>query len=102
MATLDELITPRNIAIAGVGAGALTAVVLRRYGGDILGQEISTEKAVSAVALIGGVGGGIAQLLTGARLSGVEGDTVPVKSLILPISLMIVGSSVGAFTLPNE
>lgn len=63
---------------------------------------LPTEVAATAFGLVMGVGGGVAQLLAGRRLSGVSGDRVSLRSFALPFVASTVGAIGGAYLLPSS
>jgi len=63
-------------------------------------SEISTEQASVAFGLLAGVGGGLAQLIAGRRLSNVTGETVKTTSLLLPVLVGGLSTAAAAFLLP--
>lgn len=62
--------------------------------------EISTEQAVTFFALTAGIGGGLAQILAGRRLSQVPGDTVPLRKLIIPTAVAGLSTAIAPILLP--
>jgi len=66
------------------------------------GYQIPTELATTAFGLLGGVAGGMAQLIVGRRLSNANSDTLPLYALGFPIGLSFIGTLAGAFLVPKE
>lgn len=65
------------------------------------GLVVPTEFGTTLFGLIAGVGGAVSNLVAGQRLSGVVGDTIPLRTLALPVGISIVASAGAAFLLPS-
>lgn len=65
------------------------------------GYTIPTETATTAFGLIGGIGGGLAQIIVSRNLSERTGDRVRIRDLAIPIGLSIVGTVVAATLVPG-
>ena len=63
---------------------------------------LPTEVAATAFGLLMGVGGGVAQLIAGRRLSGVSGDTIGLRNFSIPLLAATVGAIGGAFLIPSS
>lgn len=63
--------------------------------------RIPTEQASVAFGLLAGIGGGIAQLIAGRRLSNLDTDTISVGQLALPVLLGGGSTALAAFLLPS-
>lgn len=100
---IQSVATPRNIAIAGVGIVAAGALVTRGLTDtNLTALDLTTEQATSAFAIMAGVGGAAGQLLAANRLSGIDNETVPLTSLLLPVGVAIGGSVVATRFLPGD
>lgn len=62
---------------------------------------VDTEIAVTSFQLASGVFGGLAALVAARRLAKVGSDTIPVRSLIVPITVAGVSTVLGALLLPG-
>jgi len=69
---------------------------------SLIPREISTEQASVAFGLLAGVGGGIAQLIAGRRLSGVDSETIPTANLLIPVVVGGASTAAAAFLLPKS
>jgi hypothetical protein len=65
------------------------------------GYAVSTEFGTTLFGLIAGVGGAISNLVAGQRLSGLRNDTLPLRTIALPVAISIVASAGSAFLLPS-
>jgi len=65
------------------------------------GLAVSTEFGTTLFGLVAGVGGAIANLVAGQRLSGISGDTISLRSIALPVGISIAASAGAAFLLPG-
>jgi len=63
---------------------------------------LPTEVAATAFGLLMGVGGGVAQLIAGRRLSSVSGETINLSSFSIPLLAATVGAVGGAFLVPSS
>lgn len=68
---------------------------------NIQDGQIPTEQASVAFGLLAGVGGGLAQVIAGRQLSNVPGDTIPIRSLALPIVLAGGSTALAAYLIPS-
>lgn len=66
------------------------------------GYEVSTEMATTLFGLVAGVGGAIANLVAGGRLSDVTSDTIPLRTLAVPVGISIAASAGAAFLIPRD
>jgi hypothetical protein len=62
---------------------------------------VSNELAATAFGLLAGVGGGLAQLIAGQRLSKRNDGTIPLRTLAVPVGLSIAGTIAGAVLVPS-
>jgi len=67
-------------------------------GGDVI---VPTELATTLFGILGGIGGALAQLVAGQRLSTVEGEGVSGKALMPSILVNIAGTVASAFLVPT-
>jgi hypothetical protein len=68
----------------------------------VIPREIPTEQAAVAFGLLAGVGGGAAQWIAGRRLSGYQGDSLPIGNLVIPVLVGGVSTAAAAFLLPTQ
>lgn len=62
---------------------------------------VDTEIAVTSFQLASGVFGGLSALVAARRLSRLSTDTIPARSLIVPIAVAGISTVIGAFLLPT-
>lgn len=77
--------------------------VVQNAGGQwpgVLGRAISTELAVTAFQLAGGVFGGLAAIIASRRLEGIGGN-IPLGRLAIPVAVAGVSTVIGALLLPS-
>lgn len=100
---LGELITPTNIAVAGLGIGIATIAAAKRSGfSSIGGVELPTEQALTSYSLVSGIGGAAAQIIAGRQLSQVPNETVSLGSIAAPVAISIGATAFSAFLLPSQ
>ena len=64
--------------------------------------RVPTEQAAVAFGLLAGVGGALAQVIAGRRLSEVSNDTIPVRNLAIPVLVGGGSTALAAFLLPTQ
>jgi len=92
-----------------IGGAALVVVGLLAYGARIYGvpvsgvlnQTISTENALTMYTTFAGIGGFLANIIASSLISTVEGDTVQIGAIILPVAVQITGAVIAAATFPS-
>lgn len=92
------------IGIVAVAVTGLFVYAARTYGvpvSGVLNQNISTENALTLYTTLAGIGGFLANIIASSLISTVEGETVPIGSIILPIAVQITGAVVAAGTFPS-
>lgn len=62
---------------------------------------LPTEIATTAWGLLGGIGGGLAQIVVSKRLSEIDKDSIGLSSLAVPIAASFAGTVLGAFLVPK-
>lgn len=97
-----------EIRVMGIGVATMSLLVWaigpRLIWGYVSGaKEVSTEEALTAFALIAGVGGAASQVFAGNRLAQIEADTIPLRWVFPAIVMSGVASAVaGLVLIPNS
>ena len=63
---------------------------------------LPTEIATTAWGLLGGIGGGLAQIVVSKRLSQIGSDNIGLSSLAVPVLASFAGTVLGAFLVPKN
>jgi hypothetical protein len=69
---------------------------------NLLSRRISTEQAAVSFGILAGVGGTLAQLVAGKRLSDTGTDTIPLRNLLIPTIVGGGSTLAAAFLVPTD
>lgn len=98
-------ISLRDIAIfVGITVVGLLILGARHFGvptAQVLGQQVSTENALTLYTTFAGIGGFLANIIASTLISTIDGETVAIQSIIPPILIQILGAVIAAASFPS-
>lgn len=94
----DAITSPKSIGIIGAGVGIAILGAMHHIGADSITEiELATEEATSAFGLLSGIGGALAQIISGKRLGDSGKRRITVGRLFVPAFVSIIGTAGSAF-----
>lgn len=99
-------ITVQSVVIALLAVGAVIAAGAVSYYGVpttmLLSQSIATENALTYYSTAAGIAGFAGSIIASSRLANVQGGSVSVGSMVVPVLVTAGGNFLAGFLFPNS